>query len=68
MGLVLKLPKLEKPLDFIQKKRRINAFIRKDDLKLVALSPKPSGEGVTNEPIDQWEQKLVKAKSNIVFA
>lgn len=59
--------KLEKPLHFIQRKRCLYAYIRRDNPRIVALSPKKSAEVSTQAKINLREAKSTKAKSNIAL-
>ena len=61
-----KLPKLEKPEDFIQWKRRTHAFLRRDDPLLVGLSDAPPKE--PENIYLSWLKKSTKAKCNIVLS
>ena len=62
----VKLPRLEKPEDFIQWKRRMKAYIRRDDPLLLGLSQKPENFSPTSHA--NWLKKSVKAKSNITLS
>ena len=62
----VKLPKLEKPEDFSQWKRRMKAYIRRDDPLLVGLSEKPENFSPTTHA--NWLKRSVKAKSNITLS
>ena len=61
----VKLPRLEKPKHFIQWKRRIKAYIRRDDPLLIGLSEKPENFSPTTHA--NWPKRSVKAKSNITL-
>ena len=62
----VKLPRPEKPEDFIQWKRRMKAYIRRDDPLLLGLSEKP--ENFSPDTHSQWLKRSVKAKSNITLS
>jgi len=62
---VNRLPKLNEPPDYIQWKRRVHAFLRRDDPHLIGLSRHPQGSAVFNE---NWLKKSTKAKSNIILS
>lgn len=58
-------PKLEKPEEFIQRRRRINALIRQDDPTLITVSEKTVG--VNKEKMSDWEKNSAKEKCNLVL-
>ena len=63
---ILKLPPLIKPSDYIHWKRRLYAFLRKDDAELVGLSDQP--EAVTQAVMRTWKKLSTKAKSHLVLS
>ena len=63
---IMRLPPLHKPSDYIHWKRRLYAFIRKDDPELVGLSFRP--EGVSQSTLRNWTKLSTQAKSNIVLS
>lgn len=62
---VNRLPKLNEPTDYIQWRRRVHAYLRRDDPHLIGLSPHPHSTPSINE---NWLKNSTKAKSNIILS
>lgn len=59
-----KITQLNKTADYIHWKRRIHAFLRRDDPQLVGLTENPGGSQQTQKI---WLEKSTRAKSNIIL-
>lgn len=62
---MFKLPKLEKPADYIQWRRRVKAYLRKDDYLLTCFTKRPQESG--QEVSLNWDYKNANAKSIIIL-
>lgn len=60
-----KLPKLSGGKDFIPWKRRVKAYIQKDDIELLGLQETPE-EDVSAEDLLKWKKAMFKAKYAII--
>jgi len=63
---IVKLPRLNKPADYIQWKRRLYAFLRRDDPPLVG--PKEDPNQASEAERQEWLKRSIKAKSNIILS
>lgn len=62
---VAKLPRLTGAGDYIPWRRRIKAYIQRDDIELIELKPRP--EGATTAQIARWNRSNIRAKSAIIL-
>ena len=62
---VTKLPKLMGADNFVNWKRRIKAYIQRNDIDLQGLSSRPDTEN--QREISRWRAAMVKAKSEITL-
>jgi len=64
--LVHRLPKLNSPSEYIQWRRRLYAYLRRDDPLLEGLSEEPTTATATTRM--NWLKKATRAKSNIILS
>lgn len=60
-----KLPKLKTSADFINWRRILRAYLRRDDFELLGLADNPQAANAASQR--KWEKESVRAKSTIVL-
>ena len=65
VDLVSKLAKLNRPDDYILWKRRVFAYIRKNDAELLGFETQPSSN--SSAVRKKWFEHMIKAKSTITL-
>jgi len=63
---ITKLPKLGNSKDYIHWRRRVHAFIRRNDFELLGFTEEPVGASVAIRK--KWLEAMIKAKSSIVLS
>lgn len=64
---ISKLPKLAGKKDYIHRRRRFHAYLRRSDFELLYFKDKPSGRVFTDEKVREWNKAIVRANNSIIL-